>query len=368
MGVHVRHVTVPLRRFFLRFQPGVQPRHDTGESGSAGGNCSGGNSHKRQRVDSSCTDDQDVTTNGGRLNFDFQKYMDSIRYDPSLLPIAVLHLAPSVQDRAQIVKILKRQLTFTKRTRTRKTATSTRNVNHDLSSANRHPPYPDEIQIGKQESTSSTTQKDSAAKTISNDAELNYNSQFRPAVCIITDVPSSSSKTSNNSHNGQRGYRDHGEYIRDILIQCIQQEANPYEFIHLLSKRSTKSLKLGYTDRLIEWAGKTCKFNSIVIVFENPEMIPRKNLDSILGIMSQFRSTAGVPVCLIMNSVSGSGDGGFDLMIGGGGLVAGSEAGLVIEDFRFDSSRHIYSKFKLTAYVQSFPNISYQINWEINLT
>ena len=170
--------------------------------------------------------------------------------------------------------------------------------------------YPGEIQVGTRVSSTS--------------------SKFRPAVCILSDVPNS------------RGFKDHGECIREILLQCIQQENDPYQYTHLLAKRSTKSLKLGYSNRLVEWAGSTRAFNSIVIILENPEVIARRNLNAFLGTLLSLRSDAGVPVCLVMNSVDlGTEDSGEFF----NGMNLNGEAGIVFKDFSLALSQSLFSKF-----------------------
>ena len=259
---HVHEVLTPLRSFFLQFQPG-------------------GGGHKRRRV-SNC-DQQD--------RFDFKEYIESIQYHPTLLPIAVVHLSPSVQDRAQIVKAMKRRL----------------NPFPKVPTAS-----PNEIRIRP-------------------NGDYMDNAEYRPAVCILTDAANGS------------GYRDHGEYIRDILIQCVQQEPNPYQFVDLLTKRSSKSLRLGYTERLVEWASLTDTFNSIVVIFENPEAIQHRNLDALVGTISNLRSNSGVPISLIMCSI-------FSDLVQGRLSTLNSysidgEAGVVVRDFSMTSSNVLYSKF-----------------------
>lgn len=338
MDHHVqKNVSIPLRRFFLQFQPGV--------SASAGlGNGNGnGNPHKRRRGQTFTQGEEQEHEDGtgAGLKFDCRQYIDSIQYHPSLLPIVNLHLFPSVQDRAQVVKILKRQLLIPQFQKTE------------------HDEYPNEIVVGKQVSSLSEKRNNRSP-----DSVAPSHSHFQPAVCILTDV--STIHTNGSGRGNNRGYRDHGEYIRDVLIQCIQQETNPYEFMHLLAKRSTKSLKLGYSDRLIEWAGSTTTFNSIVIIFENPEVISRRHLDALLGTMANLRSGAGVPVCLVMSSIGGGTEGGFDLA--GGGL--NSEAGVVFKDFTLASSNILCSKciHQSCDFIHGRVSIGFQITLLMNGT
>ena len=317
---HVRHVTLPLRRFFLQFQPGAGVSDIGPHSRSRSRSCSHsdsrsinikGQTHKRRRVVENVDLDMDMdmdmdmdsmpvtqeeiqdmdehssNDDDTKLKLNVNKYLASIRYHPTLLPIAYLHLSPSVQDRAQVVITLKQHL----------------------------------------------------FKTSKSDPCWSQ-SPFRPAICILTDV------------SGNQSYSDHGEYFRDILLQCIQQEpdeSDKYQFMHLLAKRSTKSLRLGYSDRLVHWAGKTKAFNCIVIMFENVEAISRKHLDALLSTIAELRSGAGVPVCVVMTSIRGrGGEGGFDVGVAGSDLSPGSiygEAGIVTKDFRLASSHVLYSKW-----------------------
>ena len=284
---HVHQLSKSLRRFFERFQP------DTWGNFGGKTNVPKHNQKKRKREDPN--DKEDVNA----LRLDFQKYVESIHYHPTLLPIAVINSSPSVQDRTHIVRAMKRYFTL-----------------FPKAEAKARTP-PNEIQIGQKETTTGRT-----ADTYTGHAD------FRPAVCIVTDSVSGV------------GYRDHGEYIRDILYQCIQQESNPYEYTHLLAKRSTKSLKLGYTHRLIEWASQTELFNSIVVIFENPEAIPYHNLDALTETISNLRSSAGIPICIAFTFACCQG-----MLSTLTSSALGGESGAIVKDFNFATVSILYSEF-----------------------
>ncbi len=157
-------IALPLQRFLLQFQPQRQSE-DNVNNVHVGINTS---TRKRRRV---------------QLN-NVRNYIDSITYHPSILPIAIIRLSPSETDRALIVQLLKLRL-LQDHCRT--------GVDVDLSKVE----VPDEVH----------TTRTSAANS-----DPSCNDNFRPAVCVVTDRGCMQTL-------GKGGRGDHGDYLRDILIQ-----------------------------------------------------------------------------------------------------------------------------------------------------
>mmetsp|Transcript_28304 Transcript_28304/g.43367 ORF Transcript_28304/g.43367 Transcript_28304/m.43367 type:complete len:679 (+) Transcript_28304:356-2392(+) len=149
----------PLSRFFVQFQPnsncGIREseRKDEGK--------------KRKR----------------RSDFDFHLHLTTARYDPTLLPIAMLRLSPSERDVEPIAQLLKHRL-----------------------------------------SSSSHNRVEMNENSISEQRESN----FCPAVCRMTKLGSAV---------------EAGDIVRDILFQCVEQEPNPYEYKYLVKHRKSWMLR-----------------------------------------------------------------------------------------------------------------------------
>ncbi len=157
----------PLQRFLLQFQPQrsthQQQQHQKQQQ----------QQQRRQPEDSVCKKRRRVQNHNKNLKFDnVRNYIDSITYHPSILPIAIIRLSPSETDRSLFVRLLKRRLLLDHCTRVR-------NV-------------PNEVHTN-----------DSSPPSDSND--------YRPVVCVVTDR--------GFMQKSGKGRGDHGDYLRDILIQ-----------------------------------------------------------------------------------------------------------------------------------------------------
>ncbi len=92
-------------------------------------------------------------------------------------------------------------------------------------------------------------------------------------------------------------------------LQCIQQENNPHRFLNLLQLSSSAATSVKYDanviiDNIISWAQSTNQYNSILIVIENPECIPRHEINRFVCILSSMRRVHGIPICLTLVCIS----------------------------------------------------------------
>ncbi len=159
----------PLQHFLLQFQPQRSPQKQQQQ--------------RRQPEDSVCKKRRRVQNHNKNLKFDnVRNYFDSITYQPSILPIAIIRLSPSETDRSLFVRLLKHRLLLDRCRRVR-------NV-------------PNEVHTN-----------DSSPPSDSND--------YRPVVCVVTDR--------GFMQKSGKGRGDHGDYLRDILIQvrvCKEDEVS----------------------------------------------------------------------------------------------------------------------------------------------
>jgi len=173
--------------------------------------------------------------------------------DPTILPLALLSVGPSVLDRAELVKLVHRGLARSKAT------------------------------------------ADAAAPARTRSSSRNSGTNTKPAVCVLRGGPYRSFVT---------GKTFHGDLIRDILSQCIAQEAHRSQYLHLLEvNRKSRFKHVSYTERLVEWASLTEEFNSIVVILEDQEALFHRTFDAFMATMTSLRACYGVPICLVIASI-----------------------------------------------------------------
>lgn len=188
-------------------------------------------------------------------------------HDPTILPLAIMHCAPSVLDRIELIKSLSRAFRY----------------------------FP-----------SNVTDTTKSRKRQRHDEVAQQQQQFalKPAICIIEHQ-------NENFSSGKIKMKNLRDYLYDILVQCINQEHDPSKYKYLLDEQysSTKSsttikTSMLFKDRLVEWCSLTTCFNSILLIVKNPEIMPLSSIDSLTGTMSMLRSHSGVPISLILISIS----------------------------------------------------------------
>jgi len=106
-----------------------------------------------------------------------------------------------------------------------------------------------------------------------------------------------------------------GHIMTEVLSQCISNDPNGEAFAMELQRqrKRQKSQHHGgvnkgvlvrsiwsWTQSLVEWAGFTEAFYSIVVILEDPEKIPSPILDSFFTTLTSLRSNDGVPISVIV--------------------------------------------------------------------
>ena len=91
-------IYVPLRRFMNQFQPSSLLINDINERS----NDESYADKKRQKLDSTINDDGDVLKEQIRI----QIQREGIKYDPTILPVAIVNVPPSILDRRAILNTL----------------------------------------------------------------------------------------------------------------------------------------------------------------------------------------------------------------------------------------------------------------------
>jgi hypothetical protein len=205
----------------------------------------------------------------------------------NLFPLAILKLSISTQDRTQIVSMIRQYFLNTKAI------------------------------IGQEVRTSNT---------------------YRPAVCILKD--STKAKT--------KSRMIHYYYLREILVQCLQQERNFHAWSHLLEN----SHRLSIQHSILEWVRSTTMYNAILIIFENPEAMPSEALDAFMNSITNLRSIEGVPISMIMCSTyKGLVENKTSSLAS---YALGGRAGVAIETFDlFQETCGVYDEFVSTLYLKS---------------
>lgn len=212
-----------------------------------------------------CEEEQSKGTITGTVNL-LRSWLTTRRYHPTILPLIIIHCTPSVLDRRELVQSLQRSLMC---------------IHQE----------PDDDRLKKRRRRCH-----------------DYSGELKPAICTI--------RSHSNGRKERKRSRDISDYLCDILTQCINQEQNPSQYRYLL-ERQCCSLKpsadphigsqrtpMPYKDRLLEWCTSTTYFNSILVIIENPEIMPILSTDAFIGIISSLRSHSGVPISLALLSIS----------------------------------------------------------------
>ena len=196
----------------------------------------------------------------------------TIRFHPTILPIAIVHTSSSsTPDRSQIISHLMLQF-----------QSLSQNINADNN---------DNMNNNTSRNKNKNKNKSSRKRKLPQEGQ-----KLQPAICHLSTSAS---------------YRDHGECIMAILQQCISQEPNPYIYSHLLSKRNVKSMLGGYTQRLVEYASLTTTKNSIVVILDDGGLESDhggggdgsnsgEEFWMLLRILRDLRLESGLPICIVI--------------------------------------------------------------------
>ena len=224
---------------------------------------------KRRRLDGNGAHDDDVLVN----------FLLPPARDPTLTPLALLSVGPSVLDRIEVAKLVHRGL---------------------------------------------------AAHCSSSGGDGNDDNN-RAAVCVLRGGPYRNSSSSSSG----TGRSFHGQLLRDVLAQCVAQEPHRSQYLYLLdgarigasvgtttTAASRRFKHVSYAERITEWAGLTESFHSVVVVVEDPESLPHRTYEAFLAAVAELRTVHGVPIGLVLASIDHVGGGG-----SGGGGGGGSGGG-----------------------------------------
>lgn len=223
-------------------------------------------------------DQQQIDLHNRRLQEDLEEDANNIlfnglrpeRYNANLLPVAVVKCHPNVLDRAMITKGLA----------------------SDLS---------------KRSNTSTINQQ-----------QQHQSPRRSPCVCVIRSTSELVRK---------------GRIIAELLSQCLRNDpihGESYAIELQQQRKRRKSYRYGgvnngvlvrsiwsWTQSLIDWAGCTESYDSIIVILEDPEEIASPTLDSFFATMSSLRcghendGGDGVPISVVVmdSSPGGLGDG-----------------------------------------------------------
>ena len=207
-----------------------------------------------------------------------------IRYNPNLLPIVIVKCHPNVLDRVEIVKVLI----------------------SDLSQR---------AMIKRQQLKPSS-----------------------PCVCVIRSTSELVRK---------------GRIVAEILSQCIKSDhVHGESFAVELQQRQRKRRKShryggvnngvlvrsiwSWTRSLVDWAGYTESFDSIIVILEDPEEIASPVLDSFFTTLSSLRSGEeddnGVPISVVVMDASPGGLGDRLSMLHRPAFRGGTAGGAVVRE------------------------------------
>jgi len=249
-----------------------------------------------------CNEEESKKPSTGTVNV-LRSWLTSRRYHPTILPLIIIHCTPSVLDRRELVQSLQRGLMCS-------------HEEHDADRLTKRRRY------------------------------HRHGGEFKSAICTI--------RSHANGGKGRKKSKDLSDYLCDILTQCINQEQNPSQYKYLLDRQCC-SLKLSadphlgsrrtpmpYKDRLLEWCTSTTCFNSVLVIIENPEIMPILSTDAFIGTISTLRSHSGVPISLALLSISE------DLQQNRLSLLSthsiDGEAGVQVRDFHTPSSAAILDR------------------------
>ena len=264
-----------LEAFFGRYRPQLVDDEENDDSGAgAVGDTGAGagissraieSAAKRRRLDdgSSAADASTCTSLSGGddkaaidiISKQAAEFLQPTARDPTILPLALLSVGPSILDRVELVKLVSSGLSASK---------SNVNAPNDHTTA----------------------------------------SNNKAAVCVLRGGPYRNSNT---------GRSFHGQLLRDIVSQCIAQETHRSQYLHLLDGAVTGAGRtignksrfkhVSYTERLVEWASLTEEFHSIVVVLEDPEALPHRTYDAFMATITSLRACHGVPIGLVLASI-----------------------------------------------------------------
>eukprot|EP00978_Attheya_sp_CCMP212_P026423 scaffold86880_cov51-Attheya_sp.AAC.1 len=141
------------------------------------------------------------------------------------------------------------------------------------------------------------------------------------------------------------------ELMKSIVAQCIRQEETEGReyYAHLLRKRKRH---VSYTDTLVEWAGATTKFDSIVVIVENGlETMSQATLDSFMAILTTLRAVHGVPISVVLCCVQVAHSSKVSSLPTS--LLSG-DAGLVAREFHAPTSTNLLGSFLSAIFLDEF--------------
>lgn len=67
---------------------------------------------------------------------------------------------------------------------------------------------------------------------------------------------------------------------------------------------STSTNTFTYIEKILSWASNTTEYNAILILIENPELIPSESINVFISILSEMRCVHGIPIGLVFFSIS----------------------------------------------------------------
>eukprot|EP00578_Thalassiosira_sp_NH16_P019069 CAMPEP_0181095050 /NCGR_PEP_ID=MMETSP1071-20121207/10318_1 /TAXON_ID=35127 /ORGANISM="Thalassiosira sp., Strain NH16" /LENGTH=690 /DNA_ID=CAMNT_0023177417 /DNA_START=185 /DNA_END=2260 /DNA_ORIENTATION=+ len=171
------------------------------------------------------------------------------KYDPTLLPMTTIKCYPNVLDRAEMTKGLLL----------------------DLSKKNRRNPNP------RPHQHNSDHQQESSGD------------ERNPCICVIRST----------SELVQQG-----NIMTEVLSQCISNDPNGEAFAMKLQwqrkRQKSGGVSTGSNSSLVDWAGFTEAFDSIIVILEDPEKIPSPTLGPFFTSLASLRSNDGVPINAIL--------------------------------------------------------------------
>jgi hypothetical protein len=285
--------------------------------------------------DDDCQDEEDVEDSGAshhfatrarrRMDGSPMDRRDALRdllltekYDPACLPMVCVKCYPNVLDRAKITESLASDLS--------------RRVTARCEFATSRPPPSDLLRVVAEV----------ASATASGSKEQNEFEGKSPCVCVVRS-------TSDLVRQGHA--------IAELLSQCISNDTRRGEDFASELRRQRKRMKShhhgganngrlfksiwSWTRSLVDWAGYTDMFNSIIVILEvsavpllqkrhhvipppcfydaylppltlektqlqhtsrtkDPEKIPSPTLDAFFTTLASLRSNDGVPICLVV--------------------------------------------------------------------
>ena len=253
-----------LEAFFGRYRPQwVDDEENCDDSGVGVSSRAIESAAKRRRLDGGSSASPDGGDDKAAIDIiakQAAEFLQPTARDPTILPLALLSVGPSILDRVELVKLVSSGLSASE---------SATNAPNDHTTA----------------------------------------SNNKAAICVLRGGPYRNSNT---------GRSFHGQLLRDIVSQCIAQESHRSQYLHLLDGAGTggggggtagrtsgksRFKHVSYTERLVEWASLTEEFHSIIVVLEDPEALPHRTYDAFMATMTSLRACHGVPIGLVLASI-----------------------------------------------------------------